>query len=405
VAGVSDLTVSWVLLAIFVALPATMQFDQDLPDSSPQLTPGQRLRRSHPTPRGRSDEGHIMWRLALVACLIVGIGVLTWVKTINYPWAAVKAREGVELIVGGDLEGALLSLDRAVDLAPDISVYHNLRAIVYSAYRDKKDFPREPECGLLGDVVHYDQCLARKAYFSNREGATQRAFDGRSHIALGESALTLALLERDAGLASDAIRFHREAADLDPHNWSRLEGLAAAYIRVGQPWAALGPLEESLAMLRGTPRSGYSRLLQGLAYLDLGQPRTALESFDEAIRLYPEYFDAYTNRGAVYNTLGQYQQAIRDLDKAIQLKPRVALAYNNRGNAYGDLNQLHRAIQDYDEAIRLDPQFALAYSNRALAYTYLGRDTESRQDVARAAELGLDPTSLLEQIEELKKSR
>jgi tetratricopeptide (TPR) repeat protein len=164
-------------------------------------------------------------------------------------------------------------------------------------------------------------------------------------------------------------------------------------------------LEKSLAILDGIPRSAISRLLEGMAYFQLGEPATALGPFDEAIRLDPNLADAYTNRGASYNALGQYQRAIQDLDEAIKLNPRMALAYNNRGNSFGNLDQLQRSIEDYDEAIRLNPQFALAYSNRALAYTYLGRDDDARSDIERGTELGLDPGPILAKMEEVKANR
>jgi tetratricopeptide (TPR) repeat protein len=60
--------------------------------------------------------------------------------------------------------------------------------------------------------------------------------------------------------------------------------------------------------------------------------------------------------------------AIEDFNKAISLKPDYAYAYNNRGVVYGQLSQYQRAIEDFNEAIRLKPDYADAYNNRALVY-------------------------------------
>ena len=168
---------------------------------------------------------------------------------------------------------------------------------------------------------------------------------------------------------------------------------------------ALEPLEKSLAILDEIPRSAVSRLLQGMAFLQLGDPGTALESFDEAIRLDPNLADAYTNRGSTYNALGQYQRAVQDLDEAIKLNPEIALAYINRGNSYGNLDQYQRAIEDYSEAVRLAPRFALAYSNRALAYTYIGKDDDARIDVEMVARLGVDSRPIMAKIERVRANR
>ena len=83
----------------------------------------------------------------------------------------------------------------------------------------------------------------------------------------------------------------------------------------------------------------------------------AIENFDEAIRLDPEYAESYVGRGDAYLALDQYQKAI----------------FFNRGLAYRRLGQLQRAIEDYGEAIRLDPTYMNAYVNRGFAYNQLGR--------------------------------
>ena len=127
--------------------------------------------------------------------------------------------------------------------------------------------------------------------------------------------------------------------------------------------------------------------------------------FNEAIRIKPNFIEAYANRGGVYNDLGRYNQAIKDLDKAIKFNPEGAMAFNNRGNSYANLDQLYKAIQDYDDAISIDPRFILAYSNRALANTYLGRDDAASLDIQRGIELGLAPGPISARIEEVKRNR
>ena len=63
----------------------------------------------------------------------------------------------------------------------------------------------------------------------------------------------------------------------------------------------------------------------------------------------------------------QYERAIEDFNKAIELKPDYAEAYVNRGNSYLGLEEYERAIEDFDKAIKIDPKDVGAYHNRAIA--------------------------------------
>jgi tetratricopeptide (TPR) repeat protein len=116
-----------------------------------------------------------------------------------------------------------------------------------------------------------------------------------------------------------------------------------------------------------------------------------IADYTEAIRLNPQYADAYHNRGLAYqNGRKDYDRAIADYNEAIRLNPQYANAYVGRGLAYQNgLKDYDRAIADYNEAIRLNPQFALAYVNRGAAYHNSGRKTQARADYEQA--LRIDP--------------
>ena len=66
----------------------------------------------------------------------------------------------------------------------------------------------------------------------------------------------------------------------------------------------------------------------------------AIQDYDWAIRLNPEYWKAFYNRGIAYADLGQYERAIQDYDAAIPLNPEYAVAYYNRGFTYSPWGQV-----------------------------------------------------------------
>jgi tetratricopeptide (TPR) repeat protein len=102
--------------------------------------------------------------------------------------------------------------------------------------------------------------------------------------------------------------------------------------------------------------------------LPIQQHERKIADYTEAIRLNPQYADAYYNRANSHYERKDYARAIADYSEAIRFNPQYATAYNNRANIYHTQKEYERAIADYSEAIRLNPQHALAYYNRANSY-------------------------------------
>ena len=134
---------------------------------------------------------------------------------------------------------------------------------------------------------------------------------------------------------------------------------------------------------------------RGNAYDEKGDHDKAIADYNEAIRLKPGLAEAYYNRGLAYRRKGDLDKAIADYTEAIRLKPDNAPAYHNRGIAYRKKGDLDKAIADYNEAIRLDPKSAIAYQSRYLAYEEKGDTAKAAEDFARMRQLAAQqPKSL-----------
>ena len=72
---------------------------------------------------------------------------------------------------------------------------------------------------------------------------------------------------------------------------------------------------------------------------------------------------ALNNRGVAYYDRGRWQEALDDFNRAIELKPDYAKAITHRGAAYSRMGN-DRAIEDHNEAIRLRENYAEAYTYR-----------------------------------------
>ena len=90
-----------------------------------------------------------------------------------------------------------------------------------------------------------------------------------------------------------------------------------------------------------------------------------LKYYDKAIKLNPDYTDAYINRGLVKNELQDFDGSIADYNKAIELDSKCSLAYNNRGYTKYKKGDYEGALKDYNKAILLNPKLNIALDNKA----------------------------------------
>ena len=93
----------------------------------------------------------------------------------------------------------------------------------------------------------------------------------------------------------------------------------------------------------------------GVILNDLGKLQDAELSYRKAIKLKPDYAEAYTNLGITLTDLGKLKEAELSTRKAIELKPDFADAYSNLGVILNDLGKLKEAELSYRKAIQLKP--------------------------------------------------
>ncbi len=151
-----------------------------------------------------------------------------------------------------------------------------------------------------------------------------------------------------------------------------------------------GAIKDYTAAIRIKPDYADAYYNRGVAKAQLGQYAAAISDYYFAILLRPDDAEAYYNRGSAKRRLGQYFSAISDYDTAIRLKPDYADAYYNRGNVKDDLGQHFAAIADYNTAIQLKLDYAEAYNNRGIAKDELGQHAAAISDYDTAIRLNPD---------------
>ncbi|GEM_PF-5434755 len=108
-----------------------------------------------------------------------------------------------------------------------------------------------------------------------------------------------------------------------------------------------------------------------------GDVDKAVENWEKAIEVDPQFVRALSNLGAAYKDKGMYDKAIAACEKAIQIDPAYIMAYSNLGGAYVSNNMNDQAVDILKKCIAIAPNFMDAYCNLAIAYENKGMRNEA----------------------------
>jgi tetratricopeptide (TPR) repeat protein len=86
----------------------------------------------------------------------------------------------------------------------------------------------------------------------------------------------------------------------------------------------------------------------------------AIEKYETAVRLNPEYDHANYNWGNALYATGQYQEAAEKYKRTTDINPGYEAAYFDRGNALSALGEEGKATESYEQAYTLNPQAKVA---------------------------------------------
>jgi hypothetical protein len=101
----------------------------------------------------------------------------------------------------------------------------------------------------------------------------------------------------------------------------------------------------------------------GIALKDQGKLEEAIEAYEKALTLKPDYAEAYTNMGVALQEQGKPEEAIDAYNKALAIKPDNAEAYNNMGITLADEGKLEDAFEVYHKSLTIKPDYAEATEN------------------------------------------
>jgi len=180
------------------------------------------------------------------------------------------------------------------------------------------------------------------------------------------------LAKKRPGLAIDhfkkAIRFKNEFADAT-------NNLGIAYLESKNYLKAIQCFNSALKnLIYATPHIPLANL--GRVYLALNEPGKAIDYYQKALELVPDFAIAHRGLGEAFALKKNYRDAIDAFKTAIHLAPRFAEAHFELAKVYAKVQRHPEAVQHFHHAIR----FSLSKGFRDAVQKELDRTQPFKMD-------------------------
>ncbi|APU14288.1 ATP-binding protein [Actinoalloteichus fjordicus] len=295
---------------------------------------------------------------------------------------------GRALVESGDHPGALIALNRAIELQPEHVMAHVLRGVTSRELGDDERALRDLDRAVELNPGHV---LARVQRGVTYRGLRQydRALAELNHaVRLNPDhvygLVARAALHNDLGAVAPALADLNHAIHLDPDH------LVAYHLRA-TTYRGLGDLERVLADLdqvnRLTPGEAGVLYYRAAVLASLGKVTSALTDLDQVIRISPRHVLALAFRAHLYGESGDMQNAAADIERALDLDPDNVTVLTTRGELRLQAGCLDAALADFDRAFTVDPAHAPALALRGWVHLLAGRTDRARLDLHRAVEI------------------
>lgn len=111
----------------------------------------------------------------------------------------------------------------------------------------------------------------------------------------------------------------------------------------------------------------------GNAFKGVGEFKKAVHAYEKAIQLSPDSFGLYLNLASVLHELREIPKALAACEQGLALNPTEANGYFCLSNLQFELGELDKSLSSCNKALELDQNFYKAYHNIALVNLKLGQ--------------------------------
>ncbi len=289
----------------------------------------------------------------------------------------------------GNLDSALLALERAIEINPTLSESRTNLGNIYLRKQRVSDAIAQYKAALKinpQDAKTHNNlgnAYSRQNMFAAAVSKYGESIELDPNFVDAYKNLANAYCKQT--LYSKAVRQLRAALDLEPRNAELYSQLGDVYSQMGNCDTAITHYRQALRIDYDSAQSHYG---MAICYKKLGRVDDEIRAYKKALRIEPGMTAALGNLGNAYFGKENYDEAIRQYKKALRIAPDDGMLYYNLGAAYSNQGSYAKGVAAYLDAVEIDPQDANSHNGLGFAYYKLEKYDRAWNHIQIAEQLG-----------------
>jgi tetratricopeptide (TPR) repeat protein len=219
-----------------------------------------------------------------------------------------------------------------------------------------------------------DLYFERAKVFAGRNVLQQAFEDAQKAISLDSTKAEYYFLLADISFKglqiTKAVGAFEKVIALEPRNTDAMLKLSELYLYIKLYPKSIFYANEALRVDKNISKAYF---LKGFSYKEAGDTGRSVSSFQTAVDLQPDNYDAYIQLGNIY-AAKKNPVALQYYENALRIRPSSTEALYNRGLFFQNSGNTEKAVEDYNTIIKLDPTYGDAYYNLGYINVTVNKD-------------------------------
>ncbi len=170
-----------------------------------------------------------------------------------------------------------------------------------------------------------------------------------------EKLVTEGVAQEDSGRSNKAISLYKQALDLDHNNLDALAEMAYSLLSSKKYDESIQYCKQAIETHSGDNKLKTVYVTFGTAYDDLKQPDKSIEVYNQGIKLFPDFYHLYFNKGITLLGINKVDAAMDCFEKSAMLNPNHPGTQNAIGHTCLQQNKMMPSLMAYFRLIAVEP--------------------------------------------------